>query len=172
MSSNNSKLIKDSVNELPKVQSACSKCVGYIKNCDNCGEKIEILNHRPLNYHEGSLHRCLQKREGGIASKPMSILLQLKINPEYQKLVPEMSKQDFETLKSDIKEKGQFFPIIVTSKGVILDGHHRYKVCQELGIKCIFVVKDFENELQEKLFVIDSNLKRRHLNSFQKTELL
>ena len=101
----------------------------------------------------------------------MSIQLQLKINPEYQKLVPEMSKQDFETLKLDIKEKGQLFPITVTSQGVILDGHHRYRACQELGIKCIFVLKDFENELQEKLFVIDSNLKRRHLNSFQRTEL-
>ena len=82
-----------------------------------------------------------------------------------------MSKQDFETLKLDIKEKGQLFPITVTSQAVILDGHHRYRACQELGIKCIFVVKDFENELQEKLFVIDSNLKRRHLNSFQRTEL-
>ena len=101
----------------------------------------------------------------------MGIQLQLKINPEYQKLLPEMSKQHFETLKLDIKENGQLFPITVTSQGVILDGHTRYRACQELGIKCIFVVKDFENELQEKLFVIDINLKRRHLNSFQRIEL-
>ena len=80
-----------------------------------------------------------------------------------------MSKEDFETLKLDIKEKGQLFPITVTSQGVILDGYHLYRACQELGIKCIFVVKNFGNELH-KFFVIDSNLKRRHLNSFQRTE--
>lgn len=50
-------------NPNPKLQSACSKCVGYVKNCDNCGEKIEILNHRPMNYHEGSLHRCGRGRK-------------------------------------------------------------------------------------------------------------
>ena len=49
---------KDSSQNNPKLQSACSKCVGYIKDCDNCGQKIEILNGRPLNYHEGSIHRC------------------------------------------------------------------------------------------------------------------
>jgi hypothetical protein len=44
--------------ETPKLQSGCWQCKGFIKNCDNCGSKIEILNGRPLNYHEGSIHRC------------------------------------------------------------------------------------------------------------------
>jgi hypothetical protein len=47
-----------SSNSNPRLQAACNSCIGYIKNCDNCGKKIEILNGRPLNYHEGSLHRC------------------------------------------------------------------------------------------------------------------
>lgn len=63
MDNNNPKVIGDFQNEFPKLQSACSKCVGYIKNCDNCGQKIEILNHRPLNYHEGSLHRPAVEEE-------------------------------------------------------------------------------------------------------------
>ncbi len=33
------------------------------------------------------------------------------------------------------------------------------------------MVKNFPNNLAEKLFVIDCNLKRRHLNSFQRVEL-
>jgi hypothetical protein len=53
---------KDTENSNPKLQAACDACVGYIKNCDYCGQKIEILNGKPLNYHEGSLHRCGRPR--------------------------------------------------------------------------------------------------------------
>ena len=95
----------------------------------------------------------------------------ISINKEYQDLVPPYTEQDYQSLKQSIKERGQLIPITINSGGVILDGHHRYRACQELGIECIFVVKDFESELEEKLFVIDSKLKRRHLNSFQKAEL-
>jgi hypothetical protein len=37
---------------------ACEHCVGYIRDCDYCGQKIEILEGKPVNYHEGSIHRC------------------------------------------------------------------------------------------------------------------
>lgn len=97
--------------------------------------------------------------------------LRISINEEYQNLIPPYTEQDDQILKQSIKERGQLIPITVNSEGIILDGHHRYRACQELGIECIYVIKDFESELVEKLFVIDSNLKRRHLNSFQKAEL-
>jgi hypothetical protein len=50
------------INISQKTKGACSSCVGYIKSCDSCGAKIEILNGRPLNYHEGSYHRCRRDR--------------------------------------------------------------------------------------------------------------
>ena len=101
----------------------------------------------------------------------MTLQLKIHINPEYQKLVPEMPAPEFAAFKANIKERGQQYPITVNSQGVILDGHHRYRACQALGIKCEFVEKNFHNELLEKLFVIDANLKRRHLNSFQRAQL-
>jgi hypothetical protein len=52
-----------------------------------------------------------------------------------------------------------------------LDGHHRYKVCQELGIKPHYNVKEFKDEFYEKLFVIDCNIKRRQLNNFHRIKL-
>lgn len=97
--------------------------------------------------------------------------LQISINEEYASLVPEIPTQEYEAFKLDIKERGILVPIAVNSQGIILDGHHRYRACHELEIKCSYVVNDFENELLEKLFVIDSNLKRRHLNDFQRVEL-
>lgn len=40
------------------LKGACSSCAGYIKNCRDCGQKIEILNGKPLDYHVGSYHNC------------------------------------------------------------------------------------------------------------------
>jgi ParB-like chromosome segregation protein Spo0J len=96
----------------------------------------------------------------------------IRINPEYANMVPKQSPEEYESLKQSIKEEnGLYVPIIVNQNGVILDGHHRYKACQELGIEPETVVKEFNNELDEQLFVIDCNLVRRQLNSFQRTEL-
>src|SRR5215208_3112471 len=96
----------------------------------------------------------------------------IRINPEYASMVPKQSPEEYESLKQSIKEEnGLYVPIIVNQNCVILDGHHRYKACQELGIEPETVVKEFNNELDEQLFVVDCNLVRRQLNSFQRTEL-
>jgi len=101
-------------------------------------------------------------------------MMTIKTNQEYASLVPQLSKEEYESLKQSIKENGLWVPIVVNNDGVILDGHHRYKACQELGIKIEpyeTVTKEFEDKLHEKMFVIDCNLTRRQLNDFQRTEL-
>jgi ParB-like chromosome segregation protein Spo0J len=82
-----------------------------------------------------------------------------------------LSDLEYGSLKSSIQEHGQPFPIVVNQDGVILDGHHRYKACHELGIKPSVLVRQFENRLQEKKFIIEVNRSRRHLNEFQRIEL-
>jgi ParB-like chromosome segregation protein Spo0J len=97
---------------------------------------------------------------------------QKRINPEYASLVPELSPEEFESLKQSIKNaNGIYVPIIVNQDGIILDGHHRYKACQELGIDPKTTVREFSDKLEEQLFVIECNLIRRQLNNFQRTEL-
>jgi ParB-like chromosome segregation protein Spo0J len=95
----------------------------------------------------------------------------IKPHEEYLALVPRLSRSDFESLKRSIEKYGQYLPIVVNSEGVILDGYHRYKACIELGKEPHIARRRYENKLEEELFVIECNLKRRHLNSFQKGEL-
>ena len=95
----------------------------------------------------------------------------IKINPEYSKLVNPLSDIEYEALKSSISNKGLHLPIIVNQDNVILDGHNRLKICEELGIEPEFEIKEFSDQSQEKEFVIEINLKRRHLNNFQIAEL-
>jgi len=99
-------------------------------------------------------------------------MIELKINPEYVALLPPLSKEEFEDLKLSIQTEGQHFSIIVNEEKEILDGHHRARACQELGLEPKIETKSFPNKLLEKKFVIESNLLRRHLNKFQRAKLV
>jgi ParB-like chromosome segregation protein Spo0J len=99
--------------------------------------------------------------------------LEIKINPEYKALIPELLDDEYENLKESISKNGYWeeYPIIVNDNYEILDGHSRWKACQELGIQPTIKVKHFESKEEEMRFVIETNLNRRHLNAFQKAEL-
>ncbi len=64
----------------------------------------------------------------------------LSVSPEYEKLVPLLSSEEYESLKESIKENGLWLPILCNAEGVILDGHHRFRACIEL--KLIHYVPD------------------------------
>jgi ParB-like chromosome segregation protein Spo0J len=97
--------------------------------------------------------------------------MSLRLNPEYDKLLPKMSEEEFAELKNSIKTEGQHYPIIVNEDLEVLDGHHRFRACTELGLEPDFEVRKFDEKLLEKKFVIEANLRRRHLNNFQLIEL-
>jgi ParB-like chromosome segregation protein Spo0J len=97
--------------------------------------------------------------------------MSLRINPEYEKMLPKMSDEEFAQLKASIQEEGQHYSIVANENLEVLDGHHRFKACTELGIEPDFEVRKFEDKMLEKKFVIETNLRRRHLNNFQLVEL-
>jgi hypothetical protein len=97
--------------------------------------------------------------------------MSLSVNPDYEKLMPEMSDEEFGELKESIQSEGQHYPIVANENLEVLDGHHRLRACLELGIEPDFEVRKFEDKLLEKKFVIEANLRRRHLNNFQLVEL-
>ena len=94
----------------------------------------------------------------------------LKVNAVYDAILPRLSKAEFEALKLSIQTEGQHFPIVINEEFEILDGHHRYRICQELGIEPKVEKRVFGDKLVEKKFVIESNLWRRQLTDFEKAE--
>jgi len=99
--------------------------------------------------------------------------MELKVNPEYKSLMPELPEDEFESLENSIQKHGYWeeYPIIVNDNYEILDGHTRWKACQELRIEPTIKIKHFESKEDEMEFVIEANLSRRHLNAFQRAEL-
>ena len=81
-------------------------------------------------------------------------------------LFPPMSKEEFATLKARIKEQGLLEPLMLF-EGKILDGRHRYKACQQLGISPEH--SDFKGSQEEALaFALAKNAARRSLSVSQK----
>jgi len=95
----------------------------------------------------------------------------IKIDPEYQSLVPSLKNKEYKALRDSVERDGLYEPIIINTAYVILDGHHRFKACKEVNVLPRFSIRRFEDKNKERRFVIESNFYRRQLNKFQKAEI-
>lgn len=101
-------------------------------------------------------------------------MVQMKVftKKEYVELIPRVTTGDYERLKKSIKEQGLLHPIIVNQDHVVLDGHHRLRVCNELKIPVEYEVKSFVGKpLAELKYVVTVNVDRRQLDEFQRAEI-
>ncbi len=79
-------------------------------------------------------------------------------------LLPPMSDQEYQQFKADIAANGQREPAVVF-QGVLIDGRHRQRACQELGLPLL--VRDWDGDGSPVDLVLALNLHRRQLNSSQ-----
>lgn len=85
---------------------------------------------------------------------------------ELCELMPEMSKAEFDALCADIDEHGMVEPI-VTYKGKIIDGRHRYRASQLLG--CDYHAEEWNGQCGSILaYIVSRNLHRRSLSKSQR----
>lgn len=88
-------------------------------------------------------------------------------------VMPQLSAEDFTALRADIAERGVLVPVEYDESGNILDGHHRVKACEELGITdWPRFVRQGLSEAEKRQHARNLNLARRHLNREQKRELI
>jgi ParB/Sulfiredoxin domain len=91
----------------------------------------------------------------------------LKINPTYEVQTRPFTSSEYKRLKDSIMELGQLQAVIVDQDGYVLDGHHRLKVCQELGIEPRTEIRNYENEEQKIKAINQLNWARRHCNIWE-----
>lgn len=87
-----------------------------------------------------------------------------KIHP-FAMSFPKMGDEEYAALKADILQNGQQVPI-VKKDDEILDGRHRYEICQELGIEPWIV--EWEGTGSKVAFIASMNLHRRHMTESQR----
>jgi ParB-like chromosome segregation protein Spo0J len=89
-----------------------------------------------------------------------------KLEPHpFSAIMPSATEEEMNSLATDIGKNGVLHPIVMYQKK-ILDGNHRYRVLAEIynfGKSASWV--EFEGtDTEAKLFVISSNIHRRHLS--------
>ncbi len=94
------------------------------------------------------------------------------IDAPYQ-IMPPLSADEYEALKADIAARGVQVPVEYDEHGVVLDGHHRIQICEELGLTTWpRLIRYGLTDDEKRRHARRLNLDRRHLNAEQKRELI
>lgn len=91
--------------------------------------------------------------------------LDIRVDPEFQALIPPLTEKEFKQLRENILEVGEVYDPLITWQGILIDGHNRWKIIQEnpeIRYTCIEVV--FVSRNEAILWIINNQLGRRNLN--------
>jgi hypothetical protein len=97
--------------------------------------------------------------------------MEIRIDEEFKGLMPPLVEDEYKLLEESLKAEGCREPIILWH-GVIIDGYHRYEICQKNDIKFKTISKTFDNKDQVKLWIIKNQLGRRNLTDYDRGRLV
>ena len=101
------------------------------------------------------------------------MLEQLKIDPEFEKVIPPLTKDEYHQLEENILDDGRIIMPIAVWGDIIVDGHNRYRIAREYGdIPFSTTQLDFANRYEVIAWICKNQLGRRNLSDEQKTYLL
>ncbi len=89
---------------------------------------------------------------------------ELKLDPEFENLIPDATKEEWELLEGSLLSDGCHTPLVIW-RGVLIDGHRRYKLCTKHKINFqtrVLEVKTREEAIQ---WSITNQLSRRNLSA-------
>jgi N6-adenosine-specific RNA methylase IME4 len=93
------------------------------------------------------------------------------INPELRDWIIPLKPEEYSQLEKSILSEGCRDPIVLWN-GVVVDGHHRYKICTEHNISFKTIEKSFEDIDAAKIWMVDNQLARRNLEPIQRVALV
>ena len=94
----------------------------------------------------------------------------LEIKKEFRDLIPPLSKEELDLLEKSVFTRG-CQDSIKTWKGYIIDGHHRYEICNKHNISFKTEEMEFEHEILVKQWMIDNQFGRRNLPLYMRLDL-
>ncbi|MEG4484202.1 hypothetical protein [Microcoleus sp. D2_18a_B4] len=102
---------------------------------------------------------------GGIGGRITSCAAkQLRIDPEFQSLIPPLSKDEKAALQASILEEGCRDPLVVwAEEKLLIDGHNRYAICTAHDIPYQIIEMSFDSRNAVKVWTIANQLGRRSL---------
>lgn len=95
---------------------------------------------------------------------------ELIIDEEFRDAIQPLTPDELTQLESSILAYG-CRDALVTWNGIIIDGHHRFEICQRHNIPFQTVSMDFVDRDAAKVWMLTNQLGRRNLNDFQRSEI-
>ncbi len=94
----------------------------------------------------------------------------IKIDPEFQSLIPPLSPDEYAQLEANILADGCRDALVVWD-GTLIDGHNRVKICTEHNITYQTIEKALPDRQAAIEWIIRNQFGRRNLLPFQRSEL-
>lgn len=86
----------------------------------------------------------------------------LKIDKEFQGLIPPLAAEEHRLLEENIRRDGCRDPLVVWD-GILIDGHNRFSICTQYRLPFTIQQIKLENRTAAKLWIIDNQFGRRNL---------
>lgn len=101
--------------------------------------------------------------------------MKIKIDPEFEALIKPLTDIEFEQLEQSILAEGLRDNLVLWKKeDVLLDGHHRVKICKKHGIAIPESKKtkiDLKDRGEAKFWIAQNQFARRNLNKLERCKL-
>lgn len=99
-------------------------------------------------------------------------LADLKIDPDFRDLLPELDAETYTALEKDISANGMIDPIVIWN-GFIADGHNRYSICKAHRVAEV-EVKELRKTTKSEVmqWIVDHQFSKRNLLLSEKYTLL
>jgi len=88
--------------------------------------------------------------------------MQITVDNELKSYIRPLKDEEFEKLKESILTEGIRDPLVIW-QGILLDGHHRYKIAQEHNLEYKIVEIELQDKEAMKEWIIKNQLGRRNL---------
>ena len=97
----------------------------------------------------------------------MSKELTITTDPEFEGLIPKLTAGEYQQLEQSILSVKKCREALITWNGMLVDGHNRYKICQEHGLK--FKTGELKADTREDvtLWILNNQFGRRNLTKRQ-----
>ena len=90
------------------------------------------------------------------------IHIEIRVNQKFRDLIPPLTADERKQLEENILKDGIRDPLVVW-EGTLVDGHNRYEIARKNGLEYRVVEKEFRDEDEATLWIIDNQFGRRNL---------
>lgn len=123
--------------------------------------------YEDLKHGKKSPTKAAENKTNDVEAAPVA---ELKIDLEFQQLIPPLSDNERNQLEANILRDGIQDPLKVW-QGVIVDGHNRYSIAQKHGLTFKTTELHFDDRDAVKQWIVMNQFGRRNINRYSRGEL-